>query len=61
MHYRAIFISDLHLGTPGCQADALLDFLKLIIDKDGKLAIARDDDIVQACLVCEGGQNLRKK
>jgi UDP-2,3-diacylglucosamine pyrophosphatase LpxH len=28
MHYRAIFISDLHLGTPGCQANALLDFLK---------------------------------
>ena len=28
MHYRAIYISDLHLGTPGCQADALLDFLK---------------------------------
>jgi UDP-2,3-diacylglucosamine pyrophosphatase LpxH len=26
--YRAIFISDLHLGTPGCQASALLDFLK---------------------------------
>lgn len=26
--YRAIFISDLHLGTPGCQAKALLDFLK---------------------------------
>lgn len=26
--YRAIFISDLHLGTPGCQAGALLDFLK---------------------------------
>ncbi len=26
--YRAIFISDLHLGTPGCQAPALLDFLK---------------------------------
>jgi UDP-2,3-diacylglucosamine pyrophosphatase LpxH len=28
MHYRAVFISDLHLGTPGCQAEALLDFLK---------------------------------
>ena len=28
MHYRAIFISDLHLGTPGCQAEALLDFLR---------------------------------
>ncbi len=27
-HYRAIFISDLHLGTPGCQAEALLEFLK---------------------------------
>lgn len=25
---RAVFISDLHLGTPGCQAEALLDFLK---------------------------------
>jgi UDP-2,3-diacylglucosamine pyrophosphatase LpxH len=25
---RAIFISDLHLGTPGCQAEALLDFLR---------------------------------
>jgi UDP-2,3-diacylglucosamine pyrophosphatase LpxH len=28
VHYRSVFISDLHLGTPGCQADALLDFLK---------------------------------
>jgi UDP-2,3-diacylglucosamine pyrophosphatase LpxH len=27
-HFRSIFISDLHLGTPGCQADALLHFLK---------------------------------
>ena len=26
--YRAIFISDLHLGTPGFQAEALLEFLK---------------------------------
>ena len=26
--YRAIFISDIHLGTPGCQAGPLLDFLK---------------------------------
>lgn len=25
---RAIFISDLHIGTPGFQAEALLDFLK---------------------------------
>ncbi|MBV1774921.1 UDP-2,3-diacylglucosamine diphosphatase [Burkholderiaceae bacterium DAT-1] len=27
-HYRAIWISDVHLGTSGCQADYLLDFLK---------------------------------
>lgn len=26
--HRAVFISDLHLGTPGCQAQALLEFLK---------------------------------
>jgi UDP-2,3-diacylglucosamine pyrophosphatase LpxH len=26
--YRAIFISDIHLGTPGCQAEALLEFLR---------------------------------
>jgi UDP-2,3-diacylglucosamine pyrophosphatase LpxH len=27
-HYRSVFISDLHLGTAGCQAGPLLDFLK---------------------------------
>ena len=27
-HYRAIWISDVHLGTRGCQADQLLDFLR---------------------------------
>jgi UDP-2,3-diacylglucosamine pyrophosphatase LpxH len=26
--YRAIWISDIHLGTPGCQAEFLLDFLR---------------------------------
>ncbi|SFE87861.1 UDP-2,3-diacylglucosamine diphosphatase [Paracidovorax wautersii] len=26
--YRTLWISDLHLGTPGCQAEALLDFLR---------------------------------
>jgi len=26
--YRAVFVSDIHLGTAGCQASALLDFLK---------------------------------
>jgi len=26
--YRAVWVSDTHLGTPGCQAEMLLDFLK---------------------------------
>jgi hypothetical protein len=28
LRVRAAWISDLHLGTPGCQARALLDFLR---------------------------------
>jgi UDP-2,3-diacylglucosamine pyrophosphatase LpxH len=28
LHVRTAWISDLHLGTPGCQADALMDFLR---------------------------------
>ncbi len=27
--YRSLFISDVHLGTKGCQAEMLLDFLKI--------------------------------
>jgi len=27
-HYRSVFISDVHLGTRGCQAELLLDFLR---------------------------------
>ena len=27
-HFRALFISDVHLGARGCQADLLLDFLR---------------------------------
>jgi UDP-2,3-diacylglucosamine pyrophosphatase LpxH len=27
---RTVFISDIHLGTPGCQAEALLDFLRCV-------------------------------
>jgi len=30
MRVRTVWISDLHLGTPGCQATALLDFLKRV-------------------------------
>ena len=27
-HYRTLFISDVHLGTKACQAEALLEFLR---------------------------------
>ncbi len=30
LRVRTVWISDLHLGTPGCQAKALLDFLKSV-------------------------------
>jgi UDP-2,3-diacylglucosamine pyrophosphatase LpxH len=30
LHVRTVWISDLHLGTPGCQAHALLQFLKTV-------------------------------
>ena len=28
LNLRTVWISDIHLGTPGCQAEALLDFLR---------------------------------
>ena len=27
-HYRTVWVSDVHLGTPGCKAEHLVDFLK---------------------------------
>jgi NAD(P) transhydrogenase subunit alpha len=38
----------------------VLDFLKLIIDKEDKLVIDREDDIIKATLLCTGGELLRK-
>jgi len=38
----------------------VLDFLKLIIDKDDKLVIDREDEIIKATLLCTGGELLRK-
>jgi NAD(P) transhydrogenase subunit alpha len=38
----------------------VLDFLKLIIDKDDKLLVDREDEIIRATLVCVDGQVLRK-
>ncbi|MBN9429276.1 MAG: Re/Si-specific NAD(P)(+) transhydrogenase subunit alpha [Burkholderiales bacterium] len=37
----------------------VLDFLKLVIDKEGQLHVDMEDDIVKACLMCRDGQLLR--
>jgi UDP-2,3-diacylglucosamine pyrophosphatase LpxH len=39
-HYRAIWISDIHLGTSGCKADFLLDFLR--VNESGQLYLVGD-------------------
>ncbi|GAB3441071.1 Re/Si-specific NAD(P)(+) transhydrogenase subunit alpha [Massilia solisilvae] len=39
----------------------VLDFLKLIIDKEDKLVIDREDEIVRATLMCMDGELLRKQ
>jgi len=38
----------------------LIDFLKLVVDKDGKFVVNLEDDIVAACLMCTGGELRRK-
>jgi H+-translocating NAD(P) transhydrogenase subunit alpha len=38
----------------------VLDFLKLILDKEDKLTIDREDEIIRATLVSHGGDVLRK-
>ncbi|MDB6001941.1 MAG: transhydrogenase [Rhizobacter sp.] len=49
----------------GADASALyarnvLDFLKLIVTKEGALQVPMDDDIVAACLMTQGGELKRK-
>jgi NAD(P) transhydrogenase subunit alpha len=38
----------------------VLDFLKLIVNKDGALHVDMEDDIVAACLMAQGGEVKRK-
>jgi len=38
----------------------VLDFLKLVFDKEDKLVIDREDEIIKATLVSHGGEQLRK-
>jgi NAD(P) transhydrogenase subunit alpha len=37
----------------------VIDFLKLVVDADGRLKVDLEDDIVKACLVARDGQVLR--
>ena len=38
----------------------VIDFLKLIVDQEGNLAINKEDEIVAACLLTEAGQLIKK-
>ncbi len=38
----------------------VLDFLKLVVDKDGQFTLNLEDDIVAACLMCRDGQVVRE-
>ena len=63
-HVHLIGTPNLPATVPG-DASALyarnvLDFLKLIIDKDGGFVLNREDDIVAACLMCTHGEQIRK-
>lgn len=37
----------------------ILDFMKLVADAEGRVALAEDDEIIKACMVCKDGQVLR--
>jgi len=66
VRHGVILVGETNLATlVAADASALyarnvLDFLKLILDKDGGLTIDLEDDIVKACLMCRDGQLLRK-
>jgi NAD(P) transhydrogenase subunit alpha len=38
----------------------VLDFLKLVLDKEGQFKVDMEDDIVAACLMTQGGEVRRK-
>ena len=46
-------------GASALYARNVIDFLKLVINKEGQFHIDLEDDIVKACLMCRDGQLLR--
>ncbi len=63
-HVTIIGIPNLPATVPAdssaLYARNVLDFLKLVIDQEGKFRIDPEDDIVQACLVTHEGKVLRE-
>ena len=65
-HHRVVIVGQTNLpalvptDASALYARNVLDFLKLIVNGEGQLAINHEDDIVQACLMCQAGTVLRK-
>ncbi|MFA7503619.1 MAG: Re/Si-specific NAD(P)(+) transhydrogenase subunit alpha [Burkholderiaceae bacterium] len=63
-HVTIIGIPNLPATVPAdssaLYARNVLDFLKLVVDKEGAFTIDPEDDIVQACLVARDGKVLRE-
>ena len=58
-YYNLFNLARLPADASALYARNVIDFLKLVIDADGKLKIDLEDDIVKACLVVRDGQVLR--
>ena len=52
--------SEVAADASALYARNVLDFLKLVLDKQGAFQLDIDDDIVAACLMCSGGELKRK-
>jgi len=64
---RTLTLTEVHAALARVGADAsslyarnVLDFLKLVLTKEGGFAVPMDDDIVAACLMTQGGEVKRK-
>lgn len=55
VHFRSVFISDIHLGTKTSQPDALLEFLKVV--ECEKLYLAAD--VVVDCVAIDALSRLK--
>ncbi len=63
-HVQVIGVPNLPATVPvdssALYARNVLDFLKLVFDKEGAFSVNLEDDIVAACLLCKDGEIRRK-